>query len=160
MKKSIRKVLSIILVITMIIPGGIAHGETSSNETKENLDKVQVEAQDNTEIISTKEDTNLSEEIKKSIYEIIEVEEVQYYYDEELEEEIVVGYNLLKNKTNDEYEVAYAYSDGNYEFVNSANSYDEAMNIIESTPAVTSNDLVLPVIINKYGQVIYSTSGS
>lgn len=159
MKKSIRKVLSIILVITMIIPGGIAHGETSNNETKENLDKVQVEAQDNTEIISTKEDTNLSEEIKKSIYEIIEVEEVQYYYDEELEEEIVVGYNLLKNKTNDEYEVAYAYSDGNYEFVNSANSYDEAINIIESTPAVTSNDLVLPVIINKYGQVIYSTSG-
>lgn len=61
--------------------------------------------------------------------------------------------------TNDEYELALAYSDGSYEFVNSYNNLDEAINYASSIPQETLNiNNTLPAVINRSGQVIYSTN--
>ena len=72
--------------------------------------------------------------------------------------EIIDNYEVLETKTNDEYEIALAYSDGSYYFVGSANNYEEAIQILENTPLPMSEDSIIPVIINRNGQVVYSTN--
>lgn len=179
MKKGIQRILAYIIVVTLLIPSVMVKGETINSKIDENLTEFEINVQDESahepdeagegnnfedENILNKE-VKYSEEVLDNLYEVIEVEELEHYHNEDLGgveeqllEEVVVNYKLLKNKTNDNYEVALAYSDGNYEFVNSASTYDEAMEIIESTPTTTNDNLILPVIINKYGQVVYSTS--
>ncbi|MDO4925482.1 MAG: glucosaminidase domain-containing protein [Turicibacter sp.] len=72
--------------------------------------------------------------------------------------EIIDKYEVLETKTDDAYEIALAYSDGSYYFVGSANSYEEAMQILENTSLPMSEDSIIPVIINRNGQVVYSTT--
>ena len=76
-----------------------------------------------------------------------------------LEEDIIDGYEVLETKTDDNYEIALAYSDGSYYFIDSANNYNEALNILESTALPNTEEIIIPVIINRNGQVIYTTSG-
>ena len=75
------------------------------------------------------------------------------------EDDIVDKYLVLKNKTDDNYEVALSYEDGSYYFINSTNSYDEAMNILNSMILSRSKDSIIPVIINKDGKIVYANSG-
>ena len=75
------------------------------------------------------------------------------------EEDIIDGYEVLETKTDDNYEIALAYSDGSYYFIDSTNNYTEAINILEGTALPNSEEIIIPVIINKSGQVIYTTSG-
>ena len=71
---------------------------------------------------------------------------------------VIHSYEVLDTKTNDKYEVALAYSDGSYYFVGSANTYEEAMQILENKQLTIAESNIIPVIINKNGQVIYSTN--
>lgn len=180
MKKSIQRILAYVIVVTLLIPRSIVKSETINSKIGESSNGLEINVQDEssneltevekynnfTEKSVLNEDIEYSEEVLDKLYEVIEVEESEYYHNEDLgivdEQElkdIVINYKLLRNKTNDNYEVAFAYSDGNYEFVNSASTYYEAIEIIETTPRATSDNLILPVIINEYGQVVYSTSG-
>lgn len=63
----------------------------------------------------------------------------------------------LKKKTNDEYEIALAHSDGSYTYIGSSDSFEEAKLVAENSPVPYSNDMVLPTVINREGQVVYST---
>ena len=75
------------------------------------------------------------------------------------EEDIIDGYEVLETKTDDNYEIALAYSDGSYYFIDSTDNYNEALNILAGTALPSSEEVIIPVIINKSGQVIYTTSG-
>ena len=87
-------------------------------------------------------------------------QEQSYKIDEELSEEYIIdGYEVLEKKTQDNYEIALAYSDGSYYFIGSTNNYTDALNILEGTTLTNSEELIIPVIINENGQVIYTTSG-
>lgn len=99
------------------------------------------------------EEIKLNEGIERySVNEDYEREEFK------LMAESMKEYTVLQTKTEDEYEVAFAYSDGSYSFVDSASTYEEAMNILENTPMPMSDDSIEPVIISKSGQVTYSTN--
>lgn len=71
---------------------------------------------------------------------------------------IIDNYEVLETKTDYAYEIALAYGDGSYYFVGSANSYEEAMQILKNTSLPISEDSIIPVIINRNGQVVYSTN--
>lgn len=71
---------------------------------------------------------------------------------------IIDNYEVLETKTDDAYEIALAYDDGSYYFVGSANSYEEAIKILETTPLPMDEGSIIPVIINRNGQVVYSTN--
>ena len=71
---------------------------------------------------------------------------------------IIDNYEVLETKTDDAYEIALAYDDGSYYFVGSANSYEESIKILETTPLPMDEGSIIPVIINRNGQVVYSTN--
>lgn len=83
------------------------------------------------------------------------------YDSEELPEEVKAKRKAMENfkvlipKTDSEYEIALAYSDGSYTYVDSCDSIEEAMSIADNI--VTEND-VLPAVINGDGNVVYSTN--
>lgn len=113
------------------------------------------------------EKTIVTEELKGSVYEEEKVEQPMMYSaaseEEEREEfrltrEAMKDYSVLKTKTDSAYEVAHAYSDGTYRFVEAAESYEQAMDILEKAPLPANDELVIPVIIARSGQVVYSTN--
>lgn len=146
--------------------------EESLNEQE--IDSCEVIGGENT-IDNSNELTNEVEDLVNSIYEeevISTISQTLYRNSDEhehgefhecereefkLKAEGIANYSILKTKTDDEYEIALALSDGTYRFVNSAKSYDEAMEVLEKTPMTLSESEAVPVIINEYGQVVYST---
>ena len=104
-------------------------------------------------------------DIVGEIYEILESEEIiQSYSVEEFEREefnlkypTIIDSMELKKKTEAEYEIALAYSDGSYTYLDSTGSFEEAKAIVDNFPAQRSVDMVLPTIIDSKGKVVYST---
>lgn len=142
------------------------HGEEVQEENiqQEEVDEVLDEESKEENAI---EETTDAEQLKGSIYEEEKVEQPMMYSasseEDEREEfrltrEAMKDYSILKTKTDSAYEVAHAYSDGTYRFVESAESYDEAMEILEKAPMPADDELVIPVIIARSGQVVYSTN--
>lgn len=138
--------------------------ETENDSTTETTTETQSELEENSETNIIVEDVN---SLVGSKYEEIKLNEgiARYSVNEDYEREefrlmaeSMKEYTALQTKTEDEYEVAFAYSDGSYSFVDSANTYEEAMSILENTPMPMSDDSIEPVIISKSGQVAYSTN--
>ena len=86
-----------------------------------------------------------------SVEEIFEREEFNLKYP------TLIDTTSLKKKTNDEYEIALAHSDGSYTYIGSSDNYEEAKGIAENSPVPYSDDMILPTVINREGQVVYST---
>jgi len=73
--------------------------------------------------------------------------------------EAISQLEYLVPKTYSNYEIAMAYSDGSYSYVDSVETMEEAISKIGSLPAMASEEEeVLPTIINNDGQVVYSTN--
>lgn len=110
------------------------------------------------------------------VYETIENstlylrESNEYNYEREefnLKAQEISELSILAKKTDSEYEIALAYSDGSYTYLDSSEDIDSAIEIVnhidqESNDNIRtmsdSEDTTIPVIINKYGQVVYSTN--
>ena len=61
-------------------------------------------------------------------------------------------------QTNSNYEVALAYSDGNYSYVNKFDDLEEAINECKSIEKeINKSENIIPVVIDKSGQVTYAT---
>ena len=136
---------------------------TQQEEIEEGLDEESQEEKEQNNI----EEATETEQLKGSVYEEEKVGQPTMYsvaseeYEREefrLTREAMKDYSVLKTKTDSEYEVAYAYSDGTYRFVEAAESYEQAMEILEKSPMPATDELVIPVIIAKSGQVVYSTN--
>ncbi|MBD7910190.1 glucosaminidase domain-containing protein [Clostridium cibarium] len=71
------------------------------------------------------------------------------------------SYETLVPKTDANYEVTLAYSDGSYSYVGNASTYDKAVQTAEaSTGSLTvtfASDVVIPTVINSVGEVVYAT---
>ena len=81
------------------------------------------------------------------------------------EKEDVIESRLANSKirklvlqTNSNYEVALAYSDGNYSYVNKFDDLEEAINECKSIEKeINKSENIIPVVIDKSGQVTYAT---
>ena len=82
------------------------------------------------------------------------------YIDEELIEKLksMEDYSLLIKKTDANYELALAYSDGSFTFIDAADTLEEAKKKIEDIVLPQSEDTIIPSIISKDGQVVYATN--
>lgn len=92
-------------------------------------------------------DENIGENIDKNI-------------DEDAKEklELMKDYNIIIPKTNANYEVALAYSDGSFTFVGTADTLEEAKEMIENIVLPMSEESIIPSVISSNGQVVYATN--
>ncbi|MDS0525613.1 glucosaminidase domain-containing protein [Clostridium sp. SHJSY1] len=71
------------------------------------------------------------------------------------------SYEVIVPKTDANYEVTLAYSDGSYSYVGKADTYDSAVNIAKneekSLTASYSSGSIIPTVIDSNGEVIYAT---
>lgn len=67
-------------------------------------------------------------------------------------------YKVIIPKTTYNYEVALAYSDGSFTFVDTADTLEEAKDKIKNIILPKNDDLVIPSVIGKNGQVVYATN--
>lgn len=125
----------------------------NNNEENSDVEAVNNDVDDESILGSKYEEVKVNDGTETySVYEEYEREEFK------LMAEAMREYTVLKTKTDDEYEVALAYSDGSYSFVGSASSYEEAMVIMETAPVPYSEEAIEPVIISRNGQVAYSNN--
>lgn len=105
--------------------------------------------------------------IEGEIYEEVSAKDLMPYiykdtkdYSEEVIEKIdaISNYKVLKTKTESNYEVTLAHSDGTYEYIEDTNDFNEAISGVMELKKVYSDNSVIPSIINSDGQVIYSTN--
>lgn len=66
------------------------------------------------------------------------------------------NFRSLQTKTDSNYEIALAYSDGNYSYLDKADTYDEALSKCNSLSDSKTTSATMPVIIDKSGQVVYA----
>ncbi|MGY5238245.1 cell wall-binding repeat-containing protein [Clostridium tertium] len=128
-----------------------------SNETKENL--ISTIDEGNNDEAGVKEGTKYKKvPVKRprtySYIDDSEKDRIEFKLMNEALEEMEV----LVPLTDSEYELTLAYSDGSYEYVNSFNNLDEAVNSAKSYPQEKLNNDILPAVINRSGQVVYSTN--
>ena len=81
--------------------------------------------------------------VEGEIYDKVSVQEVMPYskkgdkYNKEYSEEeiqrinAINNYKILKTKTESNYEIALAYSDGSYKYIDDTDNYDEAVSLVE-----------------------------
>ncbi|MDB1921716.1 glucosaminidase domain-containing protein [Clostridium tertium] len=124
------------------------------------------------EFNSVNDDNNLIGEVYQEINKPMFYSARSYnsYEREEfnLKAEAISSITLLDKKTDSDYEIALAYSDGSYTYLDSTDNIDSAIDIvnyIDSEPnngmrtmSLDSDDNTIPVVINKSGQVVYSTN--
>ena len=67
-------------------------------------------------------------------------------------------YNVIIPKTDANYEVALAYSDGSFTFVGTADTLEEAKEMIENIVMPMSEESIIPSVISSDGQVVYATN--
>ena len=103
------------------------------------------------EFIENVKPYTISEDMSEISENMVEKEEVKLKY------ETLYNSKILLNKTEDNYEVALAYSDGSYHFVDSANSIEEAKEKALKEEEKRNNGDAIPVILNNNGKVIYAT---
>lgn len=101
---------------------------------------------------------------KVSAQEVMPYSNKGYKYKKEYSEEeiqrinAINNYKVLKTKTESNYEIALAYSDGSYKYIDDTDSYDEAVSVVEDLEKKYNDNTVIPSIVNSNGQVIYSTN--
>ena len=66
--------------------------------------------------------------------------------------------NYLHLKTDSKFEVALAYENGDYTYLESSNNIEEAINIAKNQVKQVKEN-VIPVVINEDGLVVYATEG-
>lgn len=88
----------------------------------------------------------------KNIYDENEKQEVK----EKIE--AMKDYKILKTKTDANFEVSLAYSNGSYSYIDNAETLDEAMEKVRVLEETYNDDIIIPALINKDGQVIYATN--
>lgn len=110
------------------------------------------------------------EPVEGEIYDKVSAQEVmpysnkRYKYKKEYSEEeiqrinAINNYKLLKTKTESNYEIALAYSDGSYKYIDDTDNYDEALSVVEDLEKTYNDNTVITSIVNSNGQVIYSTN--
>lgn len=108
--------------------------------------------------------------VEGEIYDKVSAQEVMPYskkgdkYNKEYSEEeiqrinAINNYKVLKTKTESNYEIALAYSDGSYKYIDDTDNYDEAVSVVEDLEKTYNDNTVIPSIVNSNGQVIYSTN--
>lgn len=67
-------------------------------------------------------------------------------------------YKVIIPKTSSNYELALAYSDGKFTFIDTADSLEEAKEKLENIALPQSEESIIPSIISKDGQVVYATN--
>lgn len=70
----------------------------------------------------------------------------------------VLEYDVLVTITDANYEIALSHDDGSYTYVNSADTMDEAICQVEELRDDYDNNTIIPSVISKSGQVVYSTN--
>ncbi|MBU3108891.1 glucosaminidase domain-containing protein [Clostridium gasigenes] len=72
--------------------------------------------------------------------------------------EAMKDFKTLKPKTKEAFEVALAYGDGSYTYVESAKTADEAMVTVKVLEKKYNSSTIVPSLINANGQVVYATN--
>ncbi|SDP85011.1 glucosaminidase domain-containing protein [Clostridium gasigenes] len=72
--------------------------------------------------------------------------------------EAMKDFKILKPKTKEAFEVALAYGDGSYTYVESAKTADEAMVTVKVLEKKYNSLDIVPSLINASGQVVYATN--
>ncbi|WP_195986644.1 glucosaminidase domain-containing protein [Clostridium sp. D53t1_180928_C8] len=134
----------------------IQEGEDLVQETNESVQPDNMS--ENEALLNSKYDKNYINNIKSQELYKLSNDSIEEINESLSPKAIIDNYEVLDTKTDDEYEIALAYGDGSYYFVGSSNSYEDAIQILENTPLPISEDSIIPVIINKNGQVVYSTN--
>lgn len=108
--------------------------------------------------------------VEGEVYDKVSVQKVMPYinkaykynkdYSEEEIEKInaIKNYKVLKPKTESNYEIALAYSDGSYKYMKDTNYFENALVEVNELEKTYNDNTVIPAIINNYGQVVYSTN--
>ena len=112
---------------------------------------------------NVKADTKVGE-----VYEIKKVSELNdismYNTEEEIDEyvkaklEAMKEYNVIIPKTTSRYEIALAYSDGSFTFLDIADNLEEAKEKIGNIELSQSEESIIPSVISQNGQVVYATN--
>lgn len=165
--KKIKMIIAQALIVSILLPNLEVYAITEVNNSNEitNISQEEDTNSDiNKEIIEEKnnslkgqkyEKTSVNRARLSSVVEGIEEDSIEY----QLMMEACTDMQTLIPMTNDEYELSLAYSDGSYEFINSYNNLEEAINYANNIPKeVLDSNNTLPAIINNLGQVIYSTN--
>lgn len=87
-------------------------------------------------------------------------ENIDKNIDEDAKEKfkLMEDYNVIIPKTDANYEVALAYSDGSFTFVGTADTLEEAKEMIENIVMQMSEESIIPSVISSNGQVVYATN--
>lgn len=120
-------------------------------------------------VVKVKAEVNIGEKYEAvkisdmgySFYNFIDEENIdEKYVDEDVIEKLksMEDYSLLITKTDSNYELALAYSDGSFTFLDTADTLEEAKEKLESIAIPQSEDTIIPSIISKDGQVVYATN--
>lgn len=88
----------------------------------------------------------------------------QYKYTGDEKEEFIIKreamneFEIIKPKTDSNFEIALAHSDKTYEYVDTADTLEEAMIKANNLKNPDDNETIIPSVINKDGQTVYSTN--
>ena len=152
MKKG-KNILALVLIFLMLFPytedTNIVNVEVTAEDQKENDDS------------SSKNESLVGEFYKKMEKPLESLSRNILVYEKEeyrLKAEALATESYLETKTDDNYEVALSFSDGDYSFVNSTNSYDEAFNIVNNIEKQQASADAVPVVINYSGENVYATN--
>lgn len=108
--------------------------------------------------------------IEGEVYEEVRVKEMMPYNNKrsiniseeklEIKEKMaeMSNYKMLQPKTESNYEIALAYSDGSYKYMKDTNDFENALVEVNELEKAYNDNTVIPAIINNDGQVIYSTN--
>lgn len=113
--------------------------------------------------------TNVKADVRVGeVYEtkkLSELNEVSMYStDEEIDEyakaklDAMEDYKVIMPKTTSKYEVALAYSDGSFTFLDTADNLEEAKEKIANMQLPQSEESIIPSVISQDGQVVYATN--
>lgn len=149
---------------------GVTNTQEEENNIETKEDKLEDLDETNENSISTLEESSINEsDVKEGTkYKKVPIKRsrISNYVDEserdsiefKLMNETLSEMEVLVPLTDSEYELTLAYSDGSYEYVNSFNNLDDAINSAQNYPQEKLNNDILPAVINRSGQVVYSTN--
>lgn len=113
--------------------------------------------------------TNVKADVKVGdVYELKKAEDINkvsmYSTNESIDEDVkeklasMENYKVIIPKTNSNYEIALAYSDGSFTFVDIADTLEEAKEKISNIEIPQSEESIIPSVISDDGQVVYATN--
>lgn len=173
--RKLKVIIAQALIISILLPNFTVKATTEvKNDTEVNL----VDHQKSEGVINTKYEENSIEAegnigsesdvkggtkykkvpIKRSQVRTFTINSEEDRVEFKLMNEALSEMEVLVPLTDSEYELTLAYSDGSYEYVNSFNNFEDAVNSANSYPQEKLNNNILPAVINNSGQVVYSTN--